>query len=90
MELIRKSKQTYYQHHSEQNKKDFKAIWQDIHEIISSRRKKKGGNVSLIIADDNTITDPIEIAENFNNFFSNLNFSTTLLSFFKLFKKTKL
>ena len=49
-----------------------------MHEIISSRKNKKGGNVSLIIADDNTITDPIEIAENFNNFFkSNLNFSPT-------------
>ena len=78
MELIRQSKQTYYQHHSEQDKKDSKAIWQGIHEIISSRKNKKGGNVSLIIADDNTITDPNEIAENFNNFFkSNLNFSPT-------------
>ena len=26
--------------------------------------EKKGSNVSAIIADDNTITDPIEIAEN--------------------------
>ena len=41
---------------------------QGIHEIISSTKNKKGGNVSAIIADDNTITDPIEIAENFNNF----------------------
>ena len=35
-------------------------------------KKKKGGNVSGIIADDNTITDPIEIAENFNNFFTSI------------------
>ena len=26
----------------------------------------------LPIADDNTITDPIEIAENFNNFFTSI------------------
>ena len=30
-------------------------------------------NVSGIIADDNTINDPIEIAENFNNFFVYIN-----------------
>ena len=28
--------------------------------------------VSAIIADNNTITDPIEIAENFNNFFTSI------------------
>ena len=41
-------------------------------EIISSTKNKKGGNVSVIIADDSTITDPIEIVENFNNFFTSL------------------
>ena len=34
--------------------------------------EKKGSNVSAIIADDNTITDPIEIAENLNNFFTSV------------------
>ena len=28
--------------------------------------------MSAIIADDNTITDPIEIVENFNNFFTSI------------------
>ena len=72
IELIRQSKRTYCQHHFERNKKDFKTIWHDIHEIISSTKNKKGGNVSAIIAGDNTITTPIEIAENFNNFFTHL------------------
>ena len=52
-----------------QNKKDSKTIWQGIHEITSSTKNKKDGSVSAIIADD-TITDWIEIAENFNNFFT--------------------
>ena len=72
IELIRQSKQTFYLHHFEQNKKDSKTIWQGIHEIISSTKNKKGGYVTAIIADDNTITDPIEIAENFNNFFTSI------------------
>ena len=72
IELIRQSKQTYYQRYFEQNKKDSKTIWQGIHEIISSRKNKNGGNVSAIISDDNTITDPVEIAQNFNNFFTSI------------------
>ena len=36
IELIRQSKQTYYQHNFEQNKKHSKTTWQGIHEIISS------------------------------------------------------
>ena len=41
IELIRQSKQTYYQHHFEQNKKKSKTIWQGIHEILSSTKKTK-------------------------------------------------
>ena len=72
IELIRQSKQTYYQRYFEQNKKYSKIIWQGIHEIISSRKNKNGSNVSAIFFDDNTITDPIEIAQNFNNFFTSI------------------
>ena len=65
IELIRQSKQTCYPRYFEQNKKDSKTIWQGIHEI-------NGSNVSAIISDDNTITNPIEIAQNFNNFFTSI------------------
>ena len=71
IELIRQSKQTYYQSYFEQNKKDSKTIWQGIHEIISSRKNKNNSNVSAIISDNN-VTDPIEIAQNFNNFFTSI------------------
>ena len=69
---MNQSKQTYYQRYFEQNKKDSKTIWQGIHEIISSRKNKNNSNISAIISDDNTITDPIEIAQNFNNFFTSI------------------
>ena len=38
-------------------------MWQSIHQIISSTKIEKGGNLSAIIADNNTITSPIETAE---------------------------
>ena len=49
IELIRQSKQTYCQRYFEQNKKDSKAVWQVIHEIISFLKNKNSGNVSAII-----------------------------------------
>ena len=39
---------------------------------MPSRKHKKGWNASAIIADDNTITDLIELAQNFNNFFASI------------------
>ena len=70
VKLIRQSRRTYYQQHFEQNKKDSKTIWQGIYEITSSRKgQNQGSNVSAIIATNESITDPIEIAETFNYFF---------------------
>ena len=39
-------------------------------------------NVSVIIADDNTITDPIEIAKNFSNFLTSIGIKTPTTKFF--------
>ena len=40
--------------------------------IESYFAEKKISNVSAIIADDNTITDPIKIAKNVNSFFTSI------------------
>ena len=71
-ELLRISRQTYYQKYFEKNKKNSKRIWQGIHEIISFRKSKKDSSISTAIVDDNTITAPTEMAENFNNFFTSI------------------
>ena len=63
-ELLRISKQTYYQKYFQENKKTSGRIWQGFHEIMSSQNSKQGSSISTIIADGNTITDPTEMAEN--------------------------
>ena len=50
------------------------------------QKKQKGGNVSVIIADDNTITGPIEVAENFSTLFTSI--GTNLQKKIPLTKKT--
>ena len=67
-ELLRISKQTYYQKYFEEDKKNSKRIWQGIHEIISSQKRKKDSTISTIVADSNTINDPTEMTQNFINF----------------------
>ena len=68
-ELLRISTQTYYPKYFEENIKNSKRIWQGIHEIKSFQKSKKEISISTIIFDDNTISDPTEMAESFNNFF---------------------
>ena len=41
-------------------------------QIISSRKNKKSSTVSTITADDNIVTDEIEMAENLTNFFTSI------------------
>ena len=70
-ELLRISKQTYYQKYFEENKYS-KRIWQSIHEIISSRKSKKDNTISIIVVYGDTITAPTEMAESFNYFFTSI------------------
>ena len=71
-ELLRISKQTYYQNYFEKNKKNSKRIWQGIHDIISSQKSKNDSSISTIVVHGSTITAPTEMAESFNNFFTSI------------------
>ena len=67
--LIRKSKENYYQNLFNRNSGNIKKTWKLINKICN-----RGQNKSLekIIHNDTTITDPLQIAETFNNFFVNI------------------
>ena len=72
IELLKLSKHSYYQKYFEDNRNNSKKTWEGIHEIISSRKIKKDGSVSAINTDGTTITDPTEMAESLNNFFTSI------------------
>ena len=65
---IRNAKTHYYNEVCEENKKNIKATWKYISEIIckSSNQRK---TLNKIIVDSNIITDPKEICVRFNEFF---------------------
>ena len=67
----RQSKKDYYNQYFTENKENLQKIWKGIKEIINI--KSKNYNQPTCIIDDNkTITDPKEIANSFNNYYTSI------------------
>ena len=69
--LIRTSKKDYYDRYFMKHKNNLSKTWQGIKQIINMK-SKKSDYPSCIIHDGITITDPTEIANKFNNFYTSI------------------
>ena len=69
--LLRVSKHTHYNKFFEENKKNCRAIWTGINEIICPKNKKLNSPTSLI-NEQKIITNSKNIAEHFNKFFTEI------------------
>ena len=69
-DLLKTSKQAHYHKYFEQNKKNCRALWIGIDEIVYSKTKNKNktNSPSSLIQDNKTTTDQKHIAEHFSNF----------------------
>ena len=69
-DLLKTSKQAHYHKYFEQNKKNCRALWIGIDEIVYSKTKNKNktNSSSSLIQDNKATTDQKHIAEHFNNF----------------------
>ena len=66
--LLRKTKDSYYKQYFEDNKKNFRLVWQTIKGIINMK-KKSGKSISSLLLDGQIITSVKEISNYLNNFF---------------------
>ena len=57
VDLLKVSKQTHYQKYFEDNKKSCKALWDGIHQIIYSKKKKDNISPSSLLVNGHTVTD---------------------------------
>ena len=66
---MKKSKQVYYENYFERNWNNIKDTWKGIKSIISLKTVES--NVPTVLSLDNvdTITNPYDIANSFNNYF---------------------
>ena len=70
--LMKKSKQAYYNKYFERNWNNIKNTWKGIKSLISL--KTVASNVPTVLSLDNgdTITNPYDIANTFNNYFASI------------------
>ena len=67
VDLLKITKEAYYKKYFQENKKNSRPLWSGINEIIYSTIPP-----SSISVESKTISDPQNIAENFNNFFTSI------------------
>ena len=70
VDLLKITKEAYYKNYFQENRKNSRALWSGINEIIYSKKSSKTIPPSSISVEGKTISDPQNIAENFNNFFT--------------------
>ena len=70
--FMKKSKQAYYDKYFERNWNNTKSTWKGIKSLISL--KTVASNVPAVLTLDNgdTITNPYDIADTFNNYFASI------------------
>ena len=69
--LIRTGKKEYYERYFTKHKENLGKIWKGIRQIINIKTKSSD-YPSCIVDKSNTITDPTEIANKFNNFYTSV------------------
>ena len=69
--MIRASKVSYFESQLKINQKDPKAVWKILNESLN-RVSSKSSFLREISVDGKLITEPIEIANSFNTFFSEI------------------
>ena len=69
VDYIKISRKSHYEKFFEENKRNSKAIWQGIHDIIYFKKNNRINTPSPLLIEGNTIIDSQDISEHFDNFF---------------------
>ena len=67
----RKSKKDYFKNYFEKNKNDTSLIWKGVRQLITLKHKNKR-QPRIITVKGKDVTNPKNIANAFNNFFTNI------------------
>ena len=70
--LMKKSKQAYYDRYFEKNWKNIKNTWKGIKSLISLKTVASSIPTVLSLDNGDTITNPYDIANTFNNYFASI------------------
>ena len=70
--LMKKNKMNYYNHYFETNRDNIKNTWQGIKSILNISNNNKSNIPKILVSNDTTSTEPIEIENIPNNFFTSI------------------
>ena len=70
--FMKKSKQAYYEKYFERNWNNIKNTWKGIKSLISLKTVASNVPTVLSLDNGNTITNPYDIANTFNNYFASI------------------
>ena len=70
--LMKKSKQAYYDKYFEKNWNNIKNTWKGIKSLISLKTKASSVPTILSVENGDTVTNPYDIANTFNNYFASI------------------
>ena len=70
VDLLKKSKESYYRKYFEDNKRNCKAVWNGINQIIYSKSKANAWEPNCLLINGKAITQPKDIEEDFVYFTS--------------------
>ena len=71
VQVIKSSKKSFYQNYFTENNKNLRKIWLGIKEIVNIKSKTQVLPTCLTVNNSN-ITDPVQISNQFNDYFSNI------------------
>ena len=69
VDLLKKSKESHYRKYFEDNKRNCKAVWNGINEIIYSKSKTNAWETNCLLINGKAVSQPKDIAEHFNDYF---------------------
>ena len=72
VDLLKKSKESHYRKYFEDNKRNCKAVWNGINEIIYSKSKANAWEPNYLLINGKAVSQPKDIAEHFNDYFTSI------------------
>ena len=72
VELVKKNKQFHYRKYFEDNKRNGKAVWNGINEVIYSKEKVNAWKLNCFLINGRAASQPKYIAEHFDDYFTSI------------------
>ena len=72
VDLLKESKESHYKKYFEDNKRNCKAVWNMINEIIYIKSRSSVWELNCLLINGKAVSQPKDIAEHFNDYFTSI------------------